>query len=147
MALIREINVKYQFRESQCELAEKTLLRPEDAAKVFDYLKYETKEVFIVANLTTQRAINCVEVVATGCINSISMRPSEVLRTAVILNMPGIILVHNHPSGDPTPSTSDLNFTHKVIECAKVLNIEVIDHVIIGLNRFTSLRQTQPELF
>ncbi|WP_137223258.1 JAB domain-containing protein [Shewanella sp. MEBiC00475] len=147
MAIIREINVKYQFRETSCEKAEKTLTSPEETAKIFDYLKYETKEVFIVANLTTQRAINCIEVVATGCINSISMRPAEVLRTAVILNMPGIILVHNHPSGDPTPSTSDLNFTNMVIECAKVLNIEVVDHVIIGLNRFTSLRQTHPDLF
>jgi DNA repair protein RadC len=57
------------------------------------------------------------------------------------------LFAHNHPSGDPTPSTSDLNFTNMVIECAKVLNIEVVDHVIIGLNRFTSLRQTHPDLF
>jgi DNA repair protein RadC len=147
MAIIREINVKYQFRETDCVLAEQALTRPEDTAKVFDYLKYETKEMFIVVNMTTQHTINCVEVVATGTINSISIRPSEVLRTAVILNMPSVILIHNHPSGDPTPSSSDLSFTRKVIECAKVLGIDVLDHVIIGLDRYSSLRETQPDIF
>lgn len=147
MAIIREINVKYQFKETQCALAEQAITRPEDTAQVFDYLKHETKEMFIVANLTTQHTINCVEVVATGSVNGISMRPVEVLRTAVILNMPSVILVHNHPSGDPIPSTSDIQFTRKVIECAKALDINVLDHVIIGLNRFTSLRETHSDLF
>jgi DNA repair protein RadC len=147
MAIIREINVKYQFKETQCALAEQAIKSPEDTAKIFDYLKYETKELFIVANMTTQHTINCVEVVATGSVNSISMRPSEVLRTAVILNMPSVILIHNHPSGDPTPSTSDLSFTRKVIECAKILGIDVLDHVIIGLDRHSSLRESQPNIF
>jgi DNA repair protein RadC len=147
MAIIREINVKYQFRETDCVLAEQAITSPEDTAKIFDYLKYETKEMFIVANMTTQHTINCVEVVATGTVNSISIRPSEVLRTAVILNMPSVILIHNHPSGDPTPSSSDLSFTRKVTECAKVLGIDVLDHVIIGLDRYISLRETQPDIF
>jgi DNA repair protein RadC len=147
MAIIREINVKYQFKETNCKLAEQAITRPKDTASMFDYLKYETKEMFIVANLTSQNTINCIEVVATGTVNSISMRPSEVLRTAVILNMPSIILIHNHPSGDPTPSLSDISFTRTIIECGKLLSIDVLDHVIIGLNRFNSLRETQPDLF
>ncbi|BCV39484.1 DNA repair protein RadC [Shewanella algae] len=147
MAIIREINVKYQFREINSELAEKELKRPAQTAEVFDYLKYESKEVFVVANLTSQNTINCVEVVATGTVNSISMRAVEVLRSAVILNMPSVILIHNHPSGNPEPSRHDIAFTRKVVEAGKLLDITVIDHVIIGLNQHHSLRESHSDIF
>lgn len=147
MAIIREINVKYQFREINSELAEKELKRPAQTAEVFDDLKYESKEVFVVANLTSQNTINCVEVVATGTVNSISMRAVEVLRSAVILNMPSVILIHNHPSGNPEPSRHDIAFTRKVVEAGKLLDITVIDHVIIGLNQYHSLRESHSDIF
>lgn len=80
-------------------------------------------------------------------VNSISVRPVEVLRSAVILNMPSVILIHNHPSGNPEPSRHDIAFTRRVIEAGKLLDITVIDHVIIGLNQHHSLRESHSDIF
>jgi DNA repair protein RadC len=94
-----------------------------------------------VVNLSNQNTIMSYEVVASGTVNSVSLRPAEVLRTAVIVNAPTIVLVHNHPSGIPQPSKSDIAFTKTVIDAAKLLDISVIDHVIIGENNFYSLKE------
>jgi DNA repair protein RadC len=81
------------------------------------------------------------ETVATGTLNSIKLRPCEVLRTAVLLNAPAIILVHYHPSGHPDPSNNDISITKKVAECGKLLGIDVLEHIIIGESDFMSLKQ------
>ena len=147
MPTLREIDVKYRFKEVVCNIKGKNINSPERIAQLFDYLKYETKEQFIVVNLTQQHDINCFEVVATGTVNAIQVRPAEILRTAVLLNLPNILLIHNHPSGDPKPSHSDINFTERMIKAAEVLDIKVMDHLIIGLDCFTSLQQTHPQIF
>ena len=67
-----------------------------------------------------------------GNINSTMIRPAEVLRPAVVESAPGIIVVHNHPSGDPTPSPEDAAVTKKLFQSAKLLGIELLDHVVIG---------------
>lgn len=147
MAIIREINVKYHFKEVECEIIGQSIATPSNVAKVFDYLKHETKELFIVVNLTSQHDINCFEVVGIGTVNSCSLRPSEILRTAVLLNMPAVVLLHNHPSGYPQPSEADKNITKRIIEAANLLDINVLDHVVIGLNSHFSMREHYPELF
>lgn len=147
MATLREIEVKYRFKEIDCDITGKSVTQPETIAALFDYLKYETKEVFIVVNLTKQHDINCFEVVATGSTDAVTVRPAEVLRTAVILNLKVVMLIHNHPSGHPEPSSADITFTQTVIEAARLLNIEVLDHVIIGLNQFSSMRKSFPHIF
>jgi len=147
MATLREIDVKYRFKEVDCDITGKSVTEPDTIAALFDYLKHETKEVFIVVNLTRQNEINCFEVVATGSIDGITVRPAEILRTAVILNLKVVMLVHNHPSGHTAPSRADLRLTKTVIEAARLLSIEVLDHVIIGLNEFSSIRQKHPHIF
>lgn len=147
MPTLREIDVKYRYKEIDCPITEQSVTAPESIAALFDYLKYETKEVFIVVNLTKQHDINCFEVVATGSADSVSMRPAEVLRTAVILNLKVVILIHNHPSGNANPSTTDIQFTQRISDAATLLDITVLDHVIIGLNSYTSLKQTHPHIF
>lgn len=147
MPTLREIDVKYRFKEIDCNITGYKIDSPESVAHIFDYLKYETKEQFIVVNLTQQHDVNCFEVVATGSVNAVKMRPSEILRTAVILNLPNVLLIHNHPSGDPKPSTADIAFTQTVIKAAEVLDIKVLDHLIIGFDSFTSLQQTHPHIF
>lgn len=147
MPTLREIDVKYRFKEIECDISGRKIYSSYDIAKLFDYLKYETKEQFIVVNLTLQNEINCYEVVATGSGNAVIARPSEVLRSAVILNLPNILLLHNHPSGNPMPSQADLDFTERIILAAFPLNITVIDHVIVGLNRHSSLLLEYPQVF
>ena len=75
-----------------------------------------------------------------GNVNSSMIRAAEVLRPAVRENAPSIILVHNHPSGDPTPSEEDVSVTRDMRSAGKMLGIEVLDHVVIGSgNRYVSL--------
>src|SRR5947209_19271466 len=76
-----------------------------------------------------------------GTVNSSVLRGGEILRAAVARNSPGILVCHNHPSGDPTPSPEDILVTEQLVEAGKVLDIEVVDHLVIGKNRFASLRE------
>lgn len=147
MATLREIDVKYRFKEIDCDITGMPVTQPQAIAKLFDYLKYETKEQFIVVNLTRQHDINCFEVVATGSTDAVSVRPAEVLRTAVILNLKVIMLIHNHPSGKTEPSRADISITRRICEAAKLLDITVLDHIIIGLNQYTSMQQTHFDIF
>ncbi|MCH8493899.1 MAG: JAB domain-containing protein [Idiomarina sp.] len=147
MATLREIEVKYRFKEVDCDITGMPVHQPATIASLFDYLKHETKEVFIVVNLTKQHDINCFEVVATGSVDAVSLRPVEVLRTAVILNLKVVMLIHNHPSGKTEPSQADINITRRIFEVAKMFDITVLDHIIIGLNQYTSLQETHPHIF
>lgn len=147
MPTLREIDVKYRFKEVDCNITGHKIDSPESVAHIYDYLKFEPKEQFIVVNLTQQHDVNCFEVVATGSVNAVKIRPSEILRTAIILNLPNVLLIHNHPSGDPKPSQADIAFTQTIIRAAEVLDIRILDHLIIGLNCFTSLQQTHPHIF
>ena len=141
MAILREISVNYTFTEVDCDLTGKQMTSPELVYKAFNFLKFEAKENFIVINLNNQHGIMNYEVVAIGTVNSIQLRPCEDLRTAVLLNAPAVILVHNHPSGYPDPSKSDIAFTNKVVECGKLLGIDVLNHIIIGESNFVSLKK------
>jgi DNA repair protein RadC len=76
-----------------------------------------------------------------GTANSSVLRAAEVFRPAIIRNCPGLILCHNHPSGDPTPSPDDLETTRRLVEAGRILDIELVDHLIIGHQRFVSLRE------
>jgi DNA repair protein RadC len=75
-----------------------------------------------------------------GNVSSAVVRPAEVFRDAVRQNAPCLILVHNHPSGDPSPSPEDVNLTKLLVAAGEQLGIEVLDHVVIGDHRFASLK-------
>jgi DNA repair protein RadC len=136
MAILREISICYTFKEIEDNILNQTLDSPEKVYQVFKFLSKETKEKFIVVNLTNQHTIINYEVVAVGSVKAVSIRPAEVLRSAIIINAPAIILVHNHPSGDPKPSSSDIHFTETIKQAAKYFDIEVLDHVVIGYQCF-----------
>src|SRR5260370_25599875 len=79
-----------------------------------------------------------------GTANSAVLRAAEVFRPAIIRNCPGLILCHNHPSGDPTPSPAELDTTKQLVEAGRILDIELVDHIIIGHQRFASLTEHLP---
>lgn len=141
MAILREIEVRYKFTEVDCDITGRKLESPELVYTAFNFLKYEAKEKFIAINLNNQHGIMNYEIVAAGTVNSIKLRSCEVLRTALMLNAPAVILVHNHPYGYPDPSKSDIAITNKIVECGKLLGIDVLDHIIIGESSFVSLKQ------
>jgi DNA repair protein RadC len=90
--------------------------------------------------MNTRNQLLGVPEVYVGNISSALVRPAEVFREAVRRNAPSIIVVHNHPSGDPSPSPDDVNLTRQLVEAGEHLAIEVLDHVVIGDHRYASLK-------
>ncbi len=80
-------------------------------------------------------------VIFVGTVNSALVSTRDVLRAAIDLGAPALILFHNHPSGDPSPSAEDLLFSRKLIEAARLLDVDIVDHIIVGAHRFVSLKQ------
>ena len=89
-------------------------------------------ESFQVLLLNTRKKLIRVEVISQGLLDTILVHPREVFRAAIMANAAGIVLAHNHPSGDPTPSDADIKVTRDLIRAGQLLKIEVVDHVIIG---------------
>lgn len=105
------------------------------AKDVYDYLypmKDLQQEYFIVLLLNTKNVILKKEVVAIGTLNGALIHPREIFKSAIKESANSIIVVHNHPSGDPTPSPEDSAITKRLVECGELLGILVLDHVIIG---------------
>lgn len=113
----------------------------EDVQKLFmEKLRYEKREHFMSLLLSTKGEILSIETISIGELSSAPVHPREVFLKAVKKSAAGVIFVHNHPSGDPTPSAQDIEITNNLVECGKLLKINVIDHIIIGDGEYTSLR-------
>ncbi|MFD1198504.1 DNA repair protein RadC [Brucella gallinifaecis] len=112
--------------------------------KVIAYCKaamaYETREQFRVLFLDKKNRLIADEVQQQGTVDHTPVYPREVVRRALELSATAIILVHNHPSGDPTPSRADIDMTKLLIDAAKALNISIHDHIIIGKHGHVSMR-------
>lgn len=111
---------------------------------LLDYLRADmahmTTERVRVLHLNTKNMLIRDEVMAEGSIDQVAVSVREVIRRAIDLGSAAIILVHNHPSGDPAPSRADINLTRDIADVAKRLNIAVHDHIIIGMNGHSSMR-------
>ena len=93
-------------------------------------------------HVNTRNEVLGIQEIYVGNVNSSVVRASEVFRPAVRENAPSIIVVHNHPSGDPAPSSQDVDITKELISAGKLLGIELLDHVVLGsANRFVSLNE------
>ena len=91
--------------------------------------------------LNTKNQVIGIAEVSRGTVNTAQVRPAEVFREAVRRTSPAIIIVHNHPSGDPTPSAEDIGVTKGLVEAGRILDVEVLDHIIVTQGRFVSLRE------
>jgi DNA repair protein RadC len=98
-------------------------------------------ECFTVILLNTRRRVKGHQTVSVGTLDTILVHPREVFRLAIITAAAAIILAHNHPSGDPTPSEADIKVTRDLIRAGQLLRIDVLDHVIIGNPKHSSLRE------
>lgn len=99
------------------------------------------KEVFRLALLDAQNGLLRDVVVSEGTLSASLVHPREVFKPAILESAASIILIHNHPSGDPTPSREDLRLTRQLVECSRLLDLRIHDHVILGRERFISLAQ------
>ncbi|WP_090438966.1 RadC family protein [Natronincola peptidivorans] len=115
---------------------------PDDVSLlVMEEMRYLKKEYFNIILLNTKNEVIDIENISIGSLNSSIVHPREVFIRAIKRTSSSIILVHNHPSGDPTPSPEDVNITKRLVESGKLIGIEVLDHIIIGDNIYSSLKE------
>ena len=110
-----------------------TITRPADVAPVVQALVADKAvEHFVVVFLDTCTRVSGAQVVSVGSLNASVVHPREVFRTAILHGAASIVLSHNHPSGDPTPSRDDMELTRRLVKSGELLGIKVLDHIIIG---------------
>ena len=115
-----------------CEARGGSIRTPEDALRVCADLATLAQEAFHVLTLNTRNKLMNRHMVSLGSINSTSVSVSLCMRCAVIDNAVSLVAVHNHPSGQNTPSAEDIEITRKLIEAGRILGIRVLDHIIVG---------------
>ncbi|MBI3980055.1 MAG: DNA repair protein RadC [Chloroflexi bacterium] len=119
-----------------------TVRSPADVANLLQLeMAMLAQECLRVVLLDTKNRVLSMRQVYQGSVNTSQVRVAEVFRDAVNQNAPALVVVHNHPSGDPTPSPEDVRVTEALIQAGKLLDIEVLDHLVIGQQRFVSLRE------
>ncbi len=115
---------------------------PADAAALVEYeMSALVQEHLRIIVLDTRNRVLSVEKQYMGSLNASTVRVGELFRAAIQRTAASIILAHNHPSGDPSPSPEDVNLTRSAVQAGKLLDIEVLDHIIIGRNRYVSLKE------
>lgn len=133
-----------------CELAKRmsrpintkkiVIKSPKDAANLLmEELRYEKREILKILILNTKNVVQKIIDIAEGGTSFISIEPKDILKEAVKMGMPKIIIVHNHPSGDATPSFSDIEITNRIRESAKIMGIQLLDHIVIGDGTYESI--------
>jgi DNA repair protein RadC len=100
-----------------------------------------SREHFFAVYLSTRHAVLRVELVALGSLNASIVHPREVFKPAIEISAASLVVCHNHPSGDPSPSEDDIEMTHRLCRGGEILGIELLDHVIIANGNFLSFRE------
>ena len=115
---------------------------PADAASyVMPRFRFERREHFAVLLLNAKNHILALKTISVGTLTSSVVHPREVFQAAIEQSAASVILVHNHPSGDPAPSGEDLAVTRRMVEAGEIMDIPVLDHVIVGYDKFISLKE------
>ena len=138
LKVVKEKEVNYDWADKKINTPERVA---EVAVNVLE-LHEQAEEVFYIFTLDTKNKITGIFEVSRGCLNSTIVHPREVFKRALLQNASGIILIHNHPSGDPMPSKEDIEMTNRLIEAGDLLGIRVLDHLVIGdENNYISFKQ------
>ncbi|TVY04054.1 RadC family protein [Cohnella terricola] len=115
---------------------------PQDAADLLmEELRHRREEHFVCLFLNTKNQVIGRQTLSIGSLNASIVHPREVFRAAIRRSSAAILCAHNHPSGDPTPSSEDLQLTKRLGEAGQLIGIELLDHLVIGDNRFISLKE------
>jgi DNA repair protein RadC len=105
---------------------------PADIAALCDDIRQSAQEAFLVFDLNAKNNVIDKRLVTIGLLDASLVHPREVFRGAILNNAAAVVVVHNHPSGDPTPSAEDIRITRQLVEASRILGVKVLDHVIIG---------------
>ncbi len=143
----------YQTFSSLKEFLSRTLIEPilnkniiSCWDKLLNYLKFTMSslkiEHFRVLFLNSKNLLLADELLVTGTVNYTPVHTREIVKRVLFHEASSIVLIHNHPSGDPNPSSKDISLTQKIIDTCKVIDVKVLDHIIIGGNRYFSFNET-----
>lgn len=142
--LVREAKIRWIKRGE----VEGQVVGPEQAAAAFRMvIGDDPREHVCVLHLDTRHGVISVEVVTVGTINQSLVHPREIFRTAIIRSATSIVIAHQHPSGDATPSEEDINTTRALVAAGRVIGIQVMDHIVVGYESATSIRSLYPAMF
>ncbi len=130
-------------RAAECPPGGRPIRGPEDVLEHVRDLVRARREHFIVLLLNARHEMQRREVVSIGSLNASIVHPREVFLTAILHSAASVVLVHNHPSGDPEPSEEDLSITRRLVEVGELVGIGVLDHVIVGARGLVSFRARQ----
>lgn len=111
---------------------------PRQVFETFQFLMQETKESFITLHLDGKNRIICMDIVSIGSLNQSIVHPRSVFMTACLSNAAAILLIHQHPTGDPAPSSEDISITRRLKEAGEIMGIRVLDHIIVGDGEYLS---------
>ena len=142
MENIQIVSIK-MIKEKNLEYGDCKISSPYEGYKVLKkFIGDSDREILAVLTLDTKNKITTISAVSVGNLNSSIVHPREVFKTAILGNASSIIIGHNHPSGDPSPSKEDINITARLKECGKIMGIEILDHIIVGdENNYFSLKE------
>lgn len=132
----KDTSIKYP---EYSELPKKKITSPQDFFDLFNpIMKEESKEVFLVAWLSTSNRVQGFEIVSSGTLSSAAVDPRGVFRSAIVANAANVIVAHNHPSGNLEPSNEDITLTKKLVEAGNLIEIRIYDHLIFAGDWYTS---------
>jgi DNA repair protein RadC len=115
---------------------------PRDVAQlIIPEMRYLQVEHFVVLFLNTKNGVIAKETISIGSLSASIVHPREVFKAAIKRSSASIIVTHNHPSGNPTPSAEDIQVTKRLVESGNIIGIDVLDHIIIGGDQFYSLKE------
>lgn len=121
-----------------------SILQAQDAVQLLrDRFAKLDRESLFALNVDVQGTVTCMDVVSIGTVNSTLFSPRDIYKSAILSNSSGIILLHNHPSGNPKPSDEDLLVTRRMIKSSKIMDIRLLDHIIVagGTGDYYSFRE------
>jgi len=135
----RELRVTYRTRRDLTADVGTSLNTPRLVADVvIPMLASEAVEVAVVLCFSTKHRLLCAHELSRGSLDCTIIHPREVFKAAILANSAGIVVAHNHPSGDPAPSADDLRLTARLVQAGDVVGIDVLDHVIVAGNQYYS---------
>jgi DNA repair protein RadC len=138
-SLLKELNKVYERNEGP------EIRGPSDVYNQLKDIKDADREILIQFNLDTKNRIISRDIILIGILDRLLVHPRSIFRSAIINNAKSIIIAHNHPSGDPTPSKEDIRFTKRIYEAGELLGIELLDSIVVGKNNFEKIEITKNE--
>jgi len=143
---LRELTIRYSVKkdgDGKPTIIDRVIHTPAACASAFmPLLRDEPSEVFAILCLTTKHRVIAYHEVSRGSLDTAPVHPREVFKAALLANASAIILAHNHPSGDATPSADDCALTQRLQAAGDLLGIDVLDHVVIGDGQYISFKET-----